>query len=125
VAGALELSARGSSSSASSGKAHPDVVVRFLTAMMLADRWMNNPANNAALDAVGVKETQEDPAAVAYAVNFLRTSGTWPDGTGLSQAEVNYAAGILYKYKDITSQPSYSQIVDDSYASQALAKLGS
>jgi hypothetical protein len=58
-------------------------------------------------------------------VNFLRSSGTWPDGTGLSQAQISYTAGILYKYKDITSQPSYTKIVDDSYASQALAKLGS
>lgn len=107
------------------GKAHPGVVVRFLTAMMLADRWMNNPANNAALVALGVKVTQEDPAAVAYAVNFLRSSGTWSDGTGLSPAQVNYTAGILYKYKDISSLPSYSQIVDDSYANQALAGLGS
>jgi ABC-type nitrate/sulfonate/bicarbonate transport system substrate-binding protein len=107
------------------GKAHPDVVVRFLTAMMLADRWMNDPANNTALDALGVKVTQEDPAAVAYAVNFLRSSGTWPNGTGLAPAQVNYTAGILYKYKDITSLPSYTNIVDGSYASQALAKLGS
>jgi ABC-type nitrate/sulfonate/bicarbonate transport system substrate-binding protein len=107
------------------GKAHPDVVVRFLTAMMKADRWMNNPANNSALDAIGVRETQEDPAAVAYAVNFLRSSGTWPDGTGLTPAQVNYTAGILFKYKDISTQPSYTKIVDDSYANQALAKLGS
>jgi NitT/TauT family transport system substrate-binding protein len=107
------------------GKAHPDVVVRFLTAMMLADRWMNNPANNSALVALGVKQTQEDPAPVAYAVNFLRTSGTWPNGTGLSPAQVNYTAGILLKYKDISTQPSYTKIVDDSYANQALAKLGS
>lgn len=107
------------------GKAHPDVVVRFLTAMMEADRWMNNPANNTALDAIGVKETQESPAAVAYAVNFERASGTWPDGTGLTPAQVDYTAGVLLKYKDISKQPSYSQIVDDSYANQALAKLGS
>lgn len=107
------------------GKAHPGTVVRFLTAMMMADRWMNNPANNAALDAIGVKETQESPAAVAYAVNFLRTSGTWPDGTGLSPSQVNYTAGILFKYKDISKLPTYSQIVNDTYATQAQAKLGS
>jgi ABC-type nitrate/sulfonate/bicarbonate transport system substrate-binding protein len=107
------------------GKAHPDVVVRFLTAMMLADRWMNEPANDSALVALGVKETQEDQPAVAYAVHFLRNSGTWPDGTGLNPAQVNYTAGVLYKYKDITSLPSYSKIVDDSYANQALAKAGS
>jgi ABC-type nitrate/sulfonate/bicarbonate transport system substrate-binding protein len=107
------------------GKAHPDVVVRFLTAMMLADRWMNNSANNSALVSIGVKATQEDPAAVTYAVNFLRGSGTWPNGTGLTQAQVNYTTGILYQYKDISSKPSYSQVVDDSYANQALSGLGS
>jgi ABC-type nitrate/sulfonate/bicarbonate transport system substrate-binding protein len=107
------------------GKANHDVVVRFLTAMMLADRWMNNPANNTALVSLATKTTQEDPAAVAYAINFLRTSGTWPNGTGLSPSQVNYTAGILAKYKDIPSQPGFSQIADPSYANEAAAKLGS
>ncbi len=106
------------------GKAHHDVVVRFLTAMMLADRWMNNPANNSALVALATKTTQEDQPAVAYAINFLRTSGTWPNGAGIDQAAVNYTAGILAKYKDIPRQPSFSQIVDPSYANEAAAKLG-
>ncbi|HCU93879.1 MAG TPA: hypothetical protein DHU96_14590 [Actinobacteria bacterium] len=107
------------------GKANHDVVVRFLTAMMMADRWMNNPANSTALAALATKTTQEDPAAVAYAINFLRASGTWPNGAGLDPAQVNYTAGILAKYKDIPSQPSFSQIVDPSYANEAAAKLGS
>jgi len=107
------------------GKAHHDVVVRFLTAMMMADRWMNNPANNSALVALATKTTQEDQPAVAYAINFLRSSGTWPNGAGVDPSAVNYTAGILAKYKDIPSQPSYSQIIDPSYANQAAAKLGS
>ena len=107
------------------GKAHPDVVIRFLTALILADRWMNDSANNAALDAIGVKYTQEDPATVAYAVNFLRSSGTWPNGTGLSQAQVNYTAGILLKYKDVSTLPPYAKIVDDSYATKAVVAAGS
>ncbi|MGH3396940.1 MAG: ABC transporter substrate-binding protein [Streptosporangiaceae bacterium] len=106
------------------GQAHHDVVVRFLTAMMMADRWMNNPANNSALVALGTKATGEEQAAVAYAIKFLRTSGTWPDGTGLDPTAVNYTAGILAKYKDIPFQPTYTQIVAASYANQAAAKLG-
>jgi ABC-type nitrate/sulfonate/bicarbonate transport system substrate-binding protein len=106
------------------GQAHKDVVVRFLTAMMLADRWMNNPANNSALVALAVKTTHEDPAAVTYAIKFLRASGTWPNGTGLNPAQVNYTAGILAKYKDTSRQPTFSQIVDSSYADAAAAKLG-
>lgn len=107
------------------GKANRPVVVRFLTAMMMADRWMNNTANNSALVKLGVSVTKEDQAAVAYAVNFNRSAGTWPDGTGLSPAHVDYTAGVLYKYKDISTLPTYSQIVDPSYANAAVAKLGS
>ncbi|HLI41701.1 MAG TPA: ABC transporter substrate-binding protein [Streptosporangiaceae bacterium] len=107
------------------GRAHRDVVIRFLAAMMMADRWMNNPANNSALVKLGVSVTKEDEPAVAYAVSFNRSSGTWPDGTGLSPAQVSYTAGVLYTYKDISRLPSYSQIVDPSYADAALATLGS
>jgi len=105
-------------------KSHKSVVERFLTAMMMADRWMNNPANDKALIDLGVAKTGEDRAAVAYAVHFNRASGTWPDGVGLNPASVNYTAGVLYKYKDIRRLPSYSEIVDPSYADQAAAKLG-
>jgi hypothetical protein len=105
------------------GQAHKAVVIRFLTAMMLADRWMNNPANNSALIKLGTKVSGEDEAAVAYAVKFLQTSQTWPDGAGLSPAAVNYTASVLAKYKDIPSQPSYSQIVDPQYANAAAAEL--
>jgi hypothetical protein len=93
--------------------------------MMLADRWMNDPAHTNALIALAVKVTGEDQAAVAYAVKFLQAAQTWPDGTGLNPAAVNYTAGILAKYKDIPRQPTYSQIVDPQYANAAAAKLGS
>jgi len=101
------------------------VVIRFLTAMMLADRWMNDPAHTSALIALGVKASGEDEPAVSYAVKFLQAAKTWPDGAGLDPAAVNYTAGILAKYKDIPSQPSYSEIVDPQYANAAAAKLGS
>jgi NitT/TauT family transport system substrate-binding protein len=106
------------------GKAHRAVVIRFLTAMMEADRWMNDPSHTTALIALGTKVSGEDQPAVAYAVKFLQTAKTWPVGPGLSPAAVNYTAAILAKYKDIPSQPTYSQIVDPQYANAAAAKLG-
>jgi ABC-type nitrate/sulfonate/bicarbonate transport system substrate-binding protein len=106
------------------GQAHKAVVIRFLTAMMLADRWMNSPAHTGALIALGTKISGEDQPAVAYAVKFLQSAQTWPDGAGLSPAAVNYTASVLAKYKDVPSQPSYSQIVDPQYANAAAAKLG-
>jgi hypothetical protein len=92
---------------------------------MLADRWMNDPAHTSALIALGVKVSGEEEPAVSYAVKFLQAAKTWPDGAGLDPAAVNYTAGILAKYKDVPSQPSYSQIVDPQYANAAVAKLGS
>jgi ABC-type nitrate/sulfonate/bicarbonate transport system substrate-binding protein len=105
-------------------KSHKTEVVHFLKAMMLADRWMNNPAHNKALVALGVAKTGEDRAAVAYAVKFNRSSGTWPVGAGLNRHAVNYTAGVLYRYKDISRRPSFSQIVNPAYADQAAAQLG-
>ncbi len=106
-------------------KANPDVTKRFLMAMMLADRWMNDPANRDALIQIGTQATGEDQDAVAYAVDFMVKGQIWPNNQGLDQTQVNYTAGQLYQLKEIPSQPSFSQIVDTSYADAAVAALGS
>ncbi len=105
-------------------KANPDIVKRFLMAMMLADRWMNDPANRDALIQIGVQATGEDQAAVAYAVDFMVKGQIWPNNQGLDPNQVNYTANQLYTLKEINSQPTYAQIVDSSYADAAVAQLG-
>lgn len=105
-------------------KANPDVVKRFLMAMMLADRWMNDPANHDALVQIGVKATGEDKAAVDYAVTFMVNGQIWPNNQGLDQTQVDFTTNYLYQLKEISSQPTYSQIVDSSYADAAVAALG-
>lgn len=105
-------------------KHHVSVTQRFLTAMVMADRWMNNTKNTNALINLGVKETQEDRGAVAYAVKFLQNEKTWPNNSGLIPKMVNYEAHKLFQFKEIDKVPSYSQIVDDSYIQAVLKKLG-
>jgi NitT/TauT family transport system substrate-binding protein len=106
-------------------KANPDVTKRFLMAMMLADRWMNDPANHDALVQIGAQATGEDPDAVSYAIDVMVKNGIWPNNQGLDQTQVDYTANQLYTLKEIPNQPTYTQIVDSSYADAAVAALGS
>ena len=105
-------------------KANPDIVKRFLTAMILADRWMNDPANRDALVQIGIKATGEDPAAVAYAVDFMIQGHIWPQNQGLDQSQVDYTTQQLVQLKEIKNQPTYAQIVDSSFADAVVATLG-
>lgn len=105
-------------------KANPDVVKRFLTAMILADRWMNDPANHDALVQIGTQATGEDPAAVASAVDVMIKNHIWPNNQGLDPSQVNYTTQQLFQLKEIPNQPTYAQIVDSSYADAVVAALG-
>ncbi len=105
-------------------KSHVAVTERFLTAMTLANRWMNNPKNTTALINIGVKETQEDRGAVTNAVHFLQAAKTWPVNVGLSQKSEHYTAVKLFQLKTITKLPSYSQVIDPTYMNAVIAQLG-
>jgi NitT/TauT family transport system substrate-binding protein len=106
------------------GKANPEIVKRFLTAMMLSNRWMNDPANRDALIQIAVQATGEDPNAVASAVDFMVKGQIWPNNQGLDQTQVDFTTQQLFQLKEIPNQPTYSQIVDSSYADAVVAQLG-
>lgn len=105
-------------------KSHVDVTKRFLTAMVLANRWMNNRKNTVSLISIGVKQTGEDRGAVANAVQFLQNAHTWPNNVGLSPVSEHFTAVKLFQLKTITTLPTYSQVVDPSYMKAVIAKMG-
>lgn len=105
-------------------QAHKSVVERFLTAMVQADRWMVNPANKDKLVQIGVKATGESQGAVAYAVDFLLKAQVWPQNSGLDQSQEQYTAQQLYDLKEITTMPTYSQVVDSSYIDDVIKTMG-
>lgn len=105
-------------------KANPDLVKRFLTALVEADRWMTDPANKDEVLKIGVKYTQEDPAAVAYAYDFIVKGHLWTLNDGMDPAAEQYTAQQLLDFKEIDKLPSYSQVVDNSYINAVLDKIG-
>jgi ABC-type nitrate/sulfonate/bicarbonate transport system substrate-binding protein len=103
---------------------NPALVTRFLKAMLLTDRWMNNPVNKAKVIAYGIKFTQEDPAAVASAYDFIIKGGLWEQNDGMAPASVNFTASEMKRLGEIDVLPTYSQIVDTHYIKGALAQVG-
>lgn len=103
---------------------HVQVTERFLTALTLANRWMNDTKNTAKLISIAVQATQEDRGAVSYAVHFLQAAKTWPNGLGLSQSSEYFTAKKLKTLKEIDRIPTYSQVVDPTYMEAVIKKLG-
>lgn len=103
---------------------NPDLVKRFLTAMVQADRWMTDPANRDAVIAIGVQATKEDKAAVSYAYDYLAKNHLWTLNSGMDQASEAYTAQQLLNFKEIDKVPAYDAVVNDSYINAVLDKLG-
>ncbi len=68
-------------------KDHAGEVKRFLRALILASRWMQDPANRDKAIADGVKASGEDPKAVAYAFDLMVKNKIWPKNEGLPSQE--------------------------------------
>ena len=97
---------------------HPLVTEHFLVALILADNWINTPANFNKLVTLGVKWSGEDKAAVQYALRFNIAAKSFT--TAVNPADVNWTARESKNVGDITSVPKYSQIVNVKYLNAAI-----
>jgi NitT/TauT family transport system substrate-binding protein len=98
-------------------KTHPAVTEHFLAALILADQWINNPKNFNALVSLAVRVTGESKAAVTYGLKFNIAAKSFT--TAVNPALVNWTAKESVKIGDITSLPTYSQIVNTSFLNAA------
>ena len=106
-------------------KAHPAEVKRFLKALVLASRWMYDPANKAKVIADGAKASGEDPAAIEYAYNLMIKGKIWPLNSGLpSHASYIYTAMKLKDFGQIDTIPPYTQTIDSSLVDDVLMNVG-
>ncbi|MEJ2358260.1 MAG: ABC transporter substrate-binding protein [Deinococcales bacterium] len=106
-------------------KANPGEVKRFLRALVLASRWMYDPANKAKVIADGAKASGEDPAAIEYAYNLMIKGHIWPLNAGLpTQQSYQYTAQKLKDFGEIDTIPSYDQTIDASYIDAVLQNVG-
>ncbi len=106
-------------------KANADEVKRFVRALVLASRWMYDPANKAKVIADGAKASGEDPAAVEYAYDLMIKGKIWPVNEGLpSQESYKFTADKLKDFGQIDSVPTYDQTIDASYVNAVLENVG-
>lgn len=102
-------------------KAHPLNVERTIAALMMADRWMMNPANNAQFVKLAMKNTGESKGAVQTAINFDRDKiKLWNTGCNVSAKSIAFTGKLLHSQKSITSIPSFKQVYNGSYCTKAL-----
>jgi NitT/TauT family transport system substrate-binding protein len=101
---------------------HQEVIAKFITAMIQADRWIYS--HGAQTIAIGVKETQESKAAVSQAYAFLKKAHEWTVNDGLEKDRVMFTMKYEHKLKQIPKVPAYTDVADVSIVNGVLAVLG-
>jgi ABC-type nitrate/sulfonate/bicarbonate transport system substrate-binding protein len=105
-------------------QSHAQILERFLKACVLADRWMYQPANKQKVIDIGVKASGESAAAVTYAYNFLVKAHGWTLNIGVTPQTEMYTARQLLKFKEISSLPPFSKVVNLTYIDAVLKQIG-
>lgn len=101
-------------------QAHSATVEKAIAALMMADRWMMNPANNSAFIKLAAKNTGESLPAVTYGIQQDRSLGLWNTNCSISKPSVSYTSSLLLKEKAITKVPTLAQVYNGSYCAAAL-----
>ena len=101
---------------------HRSVVVRFLEAMVMADRWMYSHKSEVVKLAAG--PTGESPAILASAYNVLKSAQTWTVNTGLYPPDVEETIRNNVQNKVIPHYIAPSSVIDMSFIDAALQKVG-
>ncbi|HUW78420.1 MAG TPA: ABC transporter substrate-binding protein [Candidatus Nanopelagicaceae bacterium] len=105
-------------------KSHKSAVERFLTVMVQTDRWMSDPKHKPFVMKVAAKATQEDPAALSAAYDFIVKGHLWTLNDGMDPKSVLYTEAEMAKFGEIDRIPTYNQIVDTTYINDVLKKIG-
>lgn len=103
--------------------AHPGVTERMLAALILADRWMMNSANNAKFISLAAASTHESAKALQYAIKFDRSIHLWNTNCSINQKSVSFTTQLLLSQKVISRAPSFGQVVNLKYCRVALKLL--
>ena len=105
-------------------KAHPTVVEHAIAALIMADRWMMNPKNNARFVSLAMKNSGESKGAVQSAIAFDRSIHLWNTSCAVSARSIAFTSHLLAAQKSITSVPTFKQVYNGSYCAAALKMAG-
>jgi ABC-type nitrate/sulfonate/bicarbonate transport system substrate-binding protein len=103
-------------------RAHQDITRRFLSAMVLADRWMY--FHKAAVVDIGTRVSGEDRPIVSKAYDFIVKGHLWTLNSGLSRTQEAYTAKVMLRFGEISALPSYRAVVDATDINQVLREIG-
>ncbi|MCG6876300.1 MAG: ABC transporter substrate-binding protein [Betaproteobacteria bacterium] len=105
-------------------KAKPAALQAFVTSVIEATRIMYS--DKAKVLPIMVKHTGYPEKIVSDSYDLLVKSCIWDANTGLSPERVNFTANLMTKVGNIEKgkTPSYDQIVDKTFAENAIKKLG-
>src|SRR5579859_8020370 len=96
----------------------------LLRALIKADRMLYDTSKRQQVLDVMVKYTKEDPQVVAATYDELVALKAWPQNEGIPQANIDGTVQSLKDTNQITTVPTFAQLVDLTLAKKVVKQLG-
>ena len=96
----------------------------LVRALIKADRMLYDTSKRQQLLDVMVKYTKENPQVVADTYDELLALKAWPQNEGIPQANIDGTAKSLKDGGQLTTVPTFSQLVDLTLAKKIVKQLG-
>jgi ABC-type nitrate/sulfonate/bicarbonate transport system substrate-binding protein len=96
----------------------------LVRALIKADRMLYDTSKRQQLLDVMVKYTKADPQVVAATYDELVALKAWPQNEGIPQANIDGTVKSLKDTNQITTEPTFSQLVDLTLAKKVVKQLG-
>jgi len=96
----------------------------LVRALIKADRMLYDTSKRQQLLDVMVKYTKEDPQVVAATYDELVALQAWPQNEGIPQANIDGTVKSLKDTNQITTVPTFPQLVDLTLAKKVVKQLG-
>jgi ABC-type nitrate/sulfonate/bicarbonate transport system substrate-binding protein len=96
----------------------------LVRALIKADRMLYDTSKRQAILDVMVKYTKEEPQVVADTYDELLGLKAWPQNEGIPKANIDGTAKSLKEGNQITTVPTFDQLVDLTLAKKIVQQLG-
>lgn len=96
----------------------------LVRSLIRADRMLYDTSKRQQMIDIMVKYTKEDATVVSQTYDTLLKAKAWPQNEGIPQANIEGTEASLKDNKQITTAPSFTQLVDLSIAKKVVKQLG-
>jgi NitT/TauT family transport system substrate-binding protein len=104
---------------------HRSEIVRFLRALVEATRWVYDPANDRALEALTAQATQAEGQYVRRALDYMRSKNVFSRDLSIPPAAFAKSVELMQKagLADAALAAAAQVALDDSYRAEAVGAL--